>query len=237
MVGRKLLWRIRQLHKNLYLIVRIDWRWWLSPYVSRILFEISFLMIINETICWYVIIKQKKTGNDYRLNLIKKIFFYRIKNLYESGTNILFNEFIVIMFMTLYYKERIITISLDLYNRFAIFPPFRSTWYMFDQHETCIHSGANHHHYYMCVLYTSIFLYSFRLKLYIVLCFSIERTREIDYSPILTIFKQYLTKKKMSNFESIYEVELTSYYSMMVMMIGRRRRTKIPIKFILDGMQ
>jgi len=47
----------------------------------------------------------------------------------------------------------------------------------------------------------------------------------------------------MSNFESIYEVELTSYYSMMVMMIGRRRRrrrrriTKIPIKFILDGMQ
>jgi hypothetical protein len=45
----------------------------------------------------------------------------------------------------------------------------------------------------------------------------------------------------MSNFESIYEVELTSYCSMMVMMIGRRRRrrkiTKIPIKFILDGMQ
>jgi hypothetical protein len=82
--------------------------------------------------------------------------------------------------------------------------------------------------------------------LYIVLYFSIEKTRErviiLTFSPYLSNVNEYLTKK-MSNFESIYEVELTSYYSMMVMMIGRRRRrrrrriTKIPIKFILDGMQ
>jgi len=129
--------------------------------------------------------------------------------------------------MTLYYKERIITISLDLYNRFAIFPPFRSTWYMFDQHETCIHSGANHHDY-MYVLYTSIFLYSSRLKLYIVMCFSIERRRErliiLPFSPYLRRVNEYSTKK-MSNLESIYDVEVTSYCLVMVMMIGKRRTT------------
>jgi len=72
-----------------------------------------------------------------------------------------------------------------------------------------------------------------------------ERERErviiLTFSPYLSNVNEYLTKK-MSNFESIYEVEVTSYCSIMVMMIGRRRRRrrgimKIPIKFILDGMQ
>jgi len=141
--------------------------------------------------------------------------------------------------MTLYYKERIITISLDLYNRFAIFPPFRSTSYTFEQHETCIHSGANHHHddYMYCI--PAYFSILFVLSCILSCTFLLKEKERIDYSPILTIFEQgneYLTKK-MSNFQSIYEVELTSYCSMMVMMIGRRRRTKIPIKFILVGIQ
>ncbi len=133
----------------------------------------------------------------------------------------------VIMFMTLYYKERIITISVDLYNRslfshrFALLDIYlNSMKLVYIQVLIIMIIGV-------CTLYTSIF-FSILFVLSWILSYTFllkgkERLIILTFSPYIRVVNEYLTKK-MSNFETIYEVELTSYYSMM---IGRRRgRTK-----------
>ena len=121
---------------------------------------------------------RRKEGN-YRTKLIKTNF-----SMGKSGTNILFNRFIVIMFMTLYYKERTIIISLDFDIQWnVIFPPIRSTSSRSEQHETCIHSGANHHYNNMPVLDTSTYFSILLVLSWILSCALLFRKeKEIGHS-------------------------------------------------------